>query len=175
MRILEEVTLAEISTGDIVAIHLPGMCVSGTVTATSPAQRTLSFVPFARTKQPESGTGFGITWFQQPATIQTIGLNESGIKLSKAVDSEAGVTYPLTWESIAELEPGVAILLTEIQGEYPTEWNYVRIWYGYKERLSGIVGWGREEASHPELRSSEAYNVVYHNLLDCLINQIAER
>src|SRR5580700_4674490 len=104
MRILEEVTLAEISTGDIVAIELPDMCVTGTVTATNPTQRTLSFVPFVCAKRPESGIGFGISWFQQPAGIKTIGIDKGSAKLSKAVDSEAAVTCPLTWEGIAELE-----------------------------------------------------------------------
>ena len=173
MRIFEEVALTEISTGDVVAIELPDMCVSGTVAATNPAQGTLSFVPFAYAKRPESGTGFGISWFQQPTGVKTIGLGESGIRLSKTVDSEAAVTYPLTWERIAELEPGVAVLLSEIQAECPTYWNHLRIWGAYKERLSDLVGWFREEPSHPELRSSEAYNIVYHKLLDCLKDPIA--
>jgi len=168
MRIFEEVTLAQIEKGDLVQIELPEMCVTGTVTATNPAQGTLSFVPFACAKPSESGSGFGISWFQQPAAIKTIGLGESGIKLAKAVDSEAAVTYPLTWEQIAELEPGVAALLTEIQTECPTYWNHLRVWGAYKERLSDLVGWFRKKPSHPELRSSEAYNIVYHKLLDSL-------
>ena len=172
MRIFEGVGLAEISTGGVVAIELPDMCVTGTVAATNLAEETLSFVPFAYAKRPESGTGFGISWFQQPAGIKTIELGESGIRLSKAVDSEAAVTYPMTWERIAELEPGVAILLTEIQAECPTEWNYLCIWYGYKARLCQLVGWDREAVPHPELRSSAAYNIVYHKLLDCLIDRI---
>ena len=172
MRIFEKVTLAQIEKGDLVQIELPEMCVTGTVTVTNPAQGTLSFVPFACAKPSESGSGFGISWFQQPTAIKTIGLGESSIKLAKAVDSEAAVTHPMTWERIAELVPGVAILLTEIEAECPTEWNYLRIWYGYKAQLCQLVGWDREEASHPELRSSAAYGIVYHKLLDCLIDRI---
>jgi hypothetical protein len=59
--------------------------------------------------QPDGGAGFGITWFEQPAATKTIGLGKGGVKLSKAVDSEAAVTYPLTRETIAELEPKVTL------------------------------------------------------------------
>jgi len=172
MLIYRQTTLSKITMGDLVAVELPDMCVTGKVTATNPAQGTLSFVPFACVRRPDSGTGFGISWFEQTAAIETIKMGENGPKLQRAEDSEATVTYPLTWERIAELEPCVEALLTEIQAECPTEWNYFRIWYGYKERLSELVGWDREKATHPELRSSAAYNVVYHKLLDCLTGRL---
>jgi hypothetical protein len=172
MLIHREANISEIARGDLVAIELPGMYISGTVTDTDPAQGTLTFVPLACAEQSEGGTGFGIFGLKQSRGENAIILDTGGIKISKAVDSEAAVTDPLTWERIIELEPRVAVFLTEIQAECPTDWNWPQVWYGYKERLSDLVGWDREKASHPELRSSAAYNIVYHKLLDCLIDRI---
>jgi hypothetical protein len=66
------------------------------------------------------------------------------------------------------LEPEVLVLLDDIRTERPHENNYFQIWYGYKERLSELVGWCREASANPELRSSVAYNIVYYKLLENL-------
>jgi hypothetical protein len=88
----------------------------------------------------------------------------------KAVDSEAAITGPLSWDRIAQLEPEVLRLLQEIKAERPHELNYLWIWGNYKTKLCDLVGWDREATMHPELRSSRAYSIVYdmllHNLRD---------
>ena len=173
MLIYREANISEIMKGDLVALEMPGMYISGTAVDTNTAHGTLSFVPLVCAKQPEGGTGFGIFGFDHSAGTNAVTLDTSGARLSKAVDSEAAVTYPLTWERIVELEPWVAVLLTEIQAECPTEWTWLRIWYRYKERLSELVGWYREAGSCPELSSSAAYNIVYQKLLDHLMDRIS--
>jgi hypothetical protein len=90
---------------------------------------------------------------------------KDGVKVLKAVDSEAAVTQPLTWKRIAELEPKVLGLLEGIKAERPHEGNYLWIWRNYKQRLSELVGWDREATTLPALRSSAAYNIVYDTLL----------
>jgi hypothetical protein len=172
MLIYREARISDVTRGDLVAIEVPGIYITGTVTSTNPANGTLSFVPLTCAKQPEGGAGFGILGLYHPAGANAITLDMSGATLSKAVDSEAAVTYPLTWQRIVELEPRVGVLLTGIQAECPTEWTWLRIWYGYKERLSEFVGWDREAAAYPELRSSAAYDIVYNKLLDCLTDLI---
>ena len=58
---LARATVAEISKGDIIQIELLEMCVTATVATTSLAQGTLSFVPFAYAKPPETTfRGFGV-------------------------------------------------------------------------------------------------------------------
>jgi hypothetical protein len=100
--------------------------------------------------------------------VLTVEPGKRGVRVFKQVDSEAAVTEPLTWESIAKLEPEVLVLLDEIKTERPNEHNYFSIWRKYKERLSELVGWSPEATTYPQLRSSAAYNVVYHKLLDNL-------
>jgi hypothetical protein len=172
MLTFSEATLAEISKGDLVEIELEDLRAVGQVTGTNLSRGTISFVPLVRVEPSANGTGSKILGLQQPAPTITTELGKSGIKLFKAVDSEAAITYPLTWERIVKLEPGVEALLKEIQAECPTDGNYLRIWYGYKEHLSELVGWDRKEASHPQLHSSAAYNIVYHKLLDGLRDPI---
>jgi hypothetical protein len=86
----------------------------------------------------------------------------------KAVDPEAVVAEPLTWDRIAELEPKVSELLDEIKAECPREHDYLLVWSTYKGRLCELVGWGRTATSYPALRSSAAYDVVYYKLLNGL-------
>jgi hypothetical protein len=100
--------------------------------------------------------------------VLTVTPGKDGVKVLKAVDSEAGVTEPLTWERITELEPRVLGLLEEIKAERPHEGNYLWIWRNYRQRLSELVGWGRTATAYPELRSSCAYNIVYDKLLHSL-------
>jgi len=166
MLIFDEVNLERISKKDLVGIELRNTRVTATVVDTDPAQGIIRFVPLLIVEPSENGTGSRILAVRKSET-KTIRLGNN-IKVFKAMDSEATVTYALTWERIAELEPKVLILLDEIQAESPAEYNYDRIWNRYKERLSELVGWDREATSHPELRSSRAYDVVYSRLLCCL-------
>jgi hypothetical protein len=70
----------------------------------------------------------------------------------------------LTWDRIAELEPRVLALLDEIKAERPLEHTFQCVWNEYHRRLSALVGWGVEGGEHPELGTSEAYNIVFHKL-----------
>jgi hypothetical protein len=128
----------------------------------------LGIVLYSYAEPSENGSGFVIRPCR--GEVLTVTPGKGGVKVRKAVDSEAAVTEPLTWEKVAELEPKVSGLLAEIKAERPREGNYLWIWGKYKQRLSEVVGWSREAATHPALRSSAAYNVVYdklfHNLRD---------
>ena len=104
----------------------------------------------------------------EEARIFTISPGEDGVRLLKAIDSEAAITEPLTWEHIAVLEPQVLDLVSEIKDEHPSEANHLFLWRKYKERLCEMVGWDRESSEYPELRSSMAYDIVYDVLLHAL-------
>jgi len=171
MFVYTEVPLAEITRGDRIAIELDNLHIVAAVVGTDLEQGSLGFVPLAYAEPTDNGTGLTLSFCRPPAAasdVLTITPGNGGVKVLKATDSEAAITEPLTWESIAELEPKVLVLLKEIKTERPHGYNYLRTWYGYKERLSKLVGWNREVAAYPELRSSAAYNIVYGKLLNSL-------
>ena len=164
-------TLAEITRGDKIAIEMGGVHIAAAVVGTNLEQGVLGFVPLSYAGPAEDGTGFTLAHCRPPtpaSEVLTVTPGKNGVKILKTVDSEAAITYPLTWESIAELKPKVLVLLREIKAERPHEYDYLSIWREYKRRLSDLVGWGAETTAHPELRSSAAYNIVYHKLLDNL-------
>jgi hypothetical protein len=154
MLLYIEVPLAELTRGDRVAVEVDGVDIPGFVVGTNLEYGTLAFWPsIGRESDSE---------------VFTVEPGKRGVKVLKQIDSEAAVTKPLTWESIAELEPQLLVLLDEIRTERPHEHNYFLVWRKYKERLSELVGWGRTASVHPELRSSAAYNIVYYKLTDNL-------
>jgi hypothetical protein len=93
---------------------------------------------------------------------------EKEIRVLKLVGPEDAVTVPLTWERIVELEPGVLVLLEKVKAERPNWKNLFQIWMKYREELSALVGWRREDATHPELRSTAAFNLAQDKLLNSL-------
>jgi hypothetical protein len=148
-----------------------GVHIAAAVVGTNLDYGTLGFVPLGYAEPTKDGTGFTLAHCRPPtpaSEVLTVTPGKNGVKIFKTVDSEAAVADPLTWESIAELEPKVLVLLREIKAEPPHEYDYLSIWRRYKERLSDLVGWDAETAAHPELRSSAAYDIVYHKLLDSL-------
>lgn len=171
MLIYTEVPLAEITRGDQIAIEQGDIRIAAAVVGTDLEQGVLGFVPLSYAKPAEDGTGFTLAHCLPPtpaSQVFTVTPGRNGIKIFKTMNSEAAVTEPPTWEKIVELEPKVLVLLREIKAERPREYDYLSIWRKYKERLSDLVGWGAETAEYPELRSSAAYNIVYHKLLDSL-------
>lgn len=154
MLLYVEVSLDELTTGERVAIEVEGTEIPGFVVGTNLEHGTLGF--------------WSSIGRESDSEVFTVEPGKHGVKVLKQIDSEAAVTKPLTWESIAELEPQVSALLNEIRTERPHEGNYFSIWYGYKDRLSELVGWWREASANPELRSSVAYNIVYRKLLENL-------
>jgi hypothetical protein len=89
----------------------------------------------------------------------------------------------LTFNDLVTLEPRLAELLTEARAFKPRpKFCANAVWYGYfgssglKDKLLGLVGWGREtpldgatDAPREEtLKSSEAYDVAYHTLYEAL-------
>jgi hypothetical protein len=163
MLIYQEVPVADLKLGDLIEVEKDGVHIGAKVVACDSGQGKLGIVPYSYAKPSENGRGFVISPCDPEALTVTPG--KDGVRVLKAVDSEAAVTEPLTWERIAELEPKVLRLLEEIKTERPHEGNYLWIWGKYKQRLSEVVGWGREAATHPELGSSQAYNLVYDRLL----------
>ena len=171
MLIYTEVALAEISTGDHIALKIGADLVTGYVVDTNSDRGLLAFEPLTYSEPTENGTGFRVRIigpFTEEARIFTISPGEDGVRLLKAIDSEAAITEPLTWEHIAVLEPQVLDLVSEIKDEHPSEANHLFLWRKYKERLCEMVGWDRESSEYPELRSSMAYDIVYDVLLHAL-------
>jgi hypothetical protein len=109
-----------------------------------------------RLPAPRKGPIPGIGRQQDMAPSRLV-LRPFGLKLAKAV--------PLTWEEISELEPRVLVLLDQIKSERPTMRNFLGIWLKYLEQFSAIVGFRREDATHPELRSETTYKTVYEKLV----------
>jgi hypothetical protein len=166
MLIYQEAAIEEIKIGDLVEVEMGGAHLGAKVVRCDLERGALSIIPYSYAEPSENGSGFVMTPCRSEVLLVTPG--KGGTKVRKAVDSEAALTGPLTWERIAQLEPKVLALLEEIKAERPCEGNYLWIWGRYKQRLSELVGWDREAATHPELRSSAAYNVVYHKLLNSL-------
>ena len=166
MLIYQEAAIEEIKIGDLVEVEMDGVHLGARVVGCDLERGALGIVPYSYAEPSENGSGFVI----RPChgAVLTVTPGKDGVKVRKALDSEAAVTAPLIWEKIAELEPKVLVLLDEIKAERPRESNYLWIWGKYKQRLSELVGWGREAATHPELRSSAAYNIVYDKLLKSL-------
>jgi hypothetical protein len=163
MLIYQEAAIEEIKIGDFIEVEADGVHLGAKVVGCDLERGALGIVPYSYAEPSENGSGFVITPCR--GEVLTVTLGKSGVKVRKAIDSEAAVTAPLTWEKVAELEPKISGLLEEIKAERPREGNYLWIWGKYKQRLSELVGWGREVATHPELRSSAAYNIVYDKLL----------
>ena len=168
MLIYQEAAIEDIKIGDLIEVEADGVHLGAKVVGRDLERGTLGIVPYSYAEPSENGSGFVITPCR--GEVLTVTMGKGGVKVRKAVDSEAAVTELLTWEKVTELEHKVLGLLEEIKAERPREGNYLWIWGKYKQRLSELVGWGREVATHPELRSSAAYNIVYdkmlHNLRD---------
>jgi hypothetical protein len=168
MLVYQEVPISEIQTGDLVEVEMKDAHVGAKVVGCNLELGEITIVPYSYAARFGSGFVIGHRPPAMKSGVLTIRPGESGLKVLKAVDSEAAVVEPLTWERIAELEPGVVMLHDEIRTEHPHEGNYLAIWRKYKLRLSALVGWERVAATHPELRSSRAYNIVYDTLLNRL-------
>jgi hypothetical protein len=166
MLVYQEVAIEEIKIGDLVEVEMDGVHLGARVVGCDLERGAVGIVPYSYAEPSENGSGFVIRPCR--SEVLTVTPGKDGVKVQKAVDSEAAVTEPLTWERIAELEPKVLGLLEEIMAERPHEGNYLWIWGEYKQRLSALVGWGRDAATNPALRSSAAYNVVYDKLLNSL-------
>ena len=163
MLIYQEAAIEDIKIGDLIEVEADGVHLGAKVVGRDLELGTLGIVPYSYAEPSENGSGFVMTPCR--GEVLTVAPDKGSVKVRKAVDSEAAVTAPLTWEKVAELEPKISGLLEEIKAERPREGNYLWIWGKYKQRLSELVGWGREVATHPELRSSAAYNIVYDELL----------
>ena len=166
MLIYQEVAIEEIKIGDLVEVEMSGAHLGAKVVGCDLERGALSIVPYSYAEPSENGSGFVMTPCRGEALTVTLG--KGGVKVRKAVDAEAAVTEPLTWERIVEREPKILGLLDGIKAESPREGNYLWIWGKYKQRLSELVGWDRESGMHPALRSSAAYNIVYGTLLNDL-------
>jgi len=166
MLIYQEAPITEITIDDLIEVEIEGIHIGAKVVGRDLEQGALGAIPYSYAEPSENGTGFVISPCRPEVLTVTPG--KGGVKVLKAVDSEAAVTEPLTWERVAELEPKVIGLLDEIKTERPHEHDHFSIWRKYKECLSELVGWWRKANTYPELRSSVAYNIVYHKLLDNL-------
>ena len=166
MLIYQEVAVEEIKIGDFVEVEMDGIHLGAKVVGCDLEHGALGIVPYTYAEPSENGSGFVMTPCRGEVLSVTPG--KDSVKVRKAVDSEAAVTEPLTWERIAQSEPRVLGLLKEIKAERPRDGNYFWIWGRYKQRLSEFVGWDREATTHPKLRSSAAYNIVYDKLLSSL-------
>lgn len=166
MLIYQEASIEDIKIGDLVEAEMDLVHLGARVVGCDLERGALGIVPYSYAEPSENGSSFVMTLCR--GEVLTVTPGKGGVKVRKAADSEAAVTEPLTWERIAELEPKVLGLLQEIKAERPREGNYLWIWGKYKQRLSELVGWGREAATHPALRSSAAYNIVYDKLLNNL-------
>ena len=76
------------------------------------------------------------------------------------------------FRELAKREPGLLGLLQKARSikDDKTDPSFCanRIWYGFwglKAQLCKLVGW---EASNPELRTTDAYNVAYETVSDAL-------
>jgi hypothetical protein len=166
MLIYQEAAIEEIKIGDLVEVEQDGIHLGAKVVARDLERGALAVVLYSYAEPSENGSGFVMNPCR--SDVLTVTPGKGGVKVQKAVDSDAAVTQLLTWERIGELEPKVLGLLKEIKAERPHQGNYLWIWGSYKQRLSELVGWDREAATHPVLRSCAAYNVVYRKLLNNL-------
>lgn len=78
-----------------------------------------------------------------------------------AVLSPAAPLGPLTWESMAAMEPGLRDLLREAAST-PFSWPTYK---GFKRRLQELVGWN---ARRRELASNEAYEIAFRRIVAAL-------
>jgi hypothetical protein len=107
MFIYTEVPLAEITRGDRIAIEQGGIHIAAAVVGTNLEHGTLGFVPLGYAEPSENGAGFTLRVCRPPtpaSQVLTVAPGKGGVKVFKAVDSEAAVTEQLTWERITELE-----------------------------------------------------------------------
>jgi hypothetical protein len=63
----------------------------------------------------------------------------------------------LSWQSLVEVEPNLTLIAARANGG--GDW---RCWSNIKSDLSQLVGW---DARNPELRSCEAYELAYAEVL----------
>jgi hypothetical protein len=161
----QKVPIEQIMIGDRIKLELHRVKIVGEVVGCDCEQGMLTVTPYCYVLPSRKGS---VLRSRPPAMKSfTLRPREGEVRVLKFIHSEAATT-PLTWERIAELEPGVLVLLEKVAAERPTKRNFIRIWLKYVEQLSALVGWGREAATYSELLSSAAYNVVYDKLLNSL-------
>lgn len=68
----------------------------------------------------------------------------------------------LTWESITTIEPAVARIITEAEAINDATWPDCS---RFKRRIARLVGLGARDT---HLRTSEAFDVVMHRLVEAL-------
>jgi hypothetical protein len=89
--------------------------------------------------------------------------------------ASAGKPAKLTFDELAELEPGLADLeddIRETRQQTPPWKARFRLWYWeFKPRLLKLVGWCTAHSRDGVLGSREAYDVAYHHLHDLLIRR----
>jgi hypothetical protein len=171
MLIYTEVALADVSSGDHAALEIGEAQITGFVVATDVERELLLFAPLTYSEVTANATGSTLAFFSpevSDAKVFSVSTGNSEVRLLKAIDSEASVTKPLTWERIVELEPKLLDLLKQVENAPPSEENHLFVWRRYKERLSELIGWERKNSEYPELRSSMAYEIVYDVLLNAL-------
>jgi hypothetical protein len=97
------------------------------------------------------------------------------VKRDEAEEAAAQMTF----EELAELEPGLAELLREAEAVrelLPAGARFCAnaYWYGYKghrgmkKRLVELVGWLAPEDGPPELRTMSAYDTAYETIYEAL-------
>ena len=126
MLVYQEAAIEEIKIGDLVEVEMDGVHLGARVVGCDLERGALGIVPYSYAEPSENGSGFVMTPCR--GEVLTVTPGKGGVKVRKAVDSEAAVKEPLTWEKVAELEPKVSGLLEEIKAERPREGNYLWIW-----------------------------------------------
>jgi hypothetical protein len=114
MLIYQEVAIEEIKIGDLVEVEMGGAQLGAKVVGCDLERGALSIAPYSYAKPSENGSGLVMTPCR--GEVLTVTPGKGDVKVRKAVDSEAAVTEPLTWERIAELEPKVSAITRGNQG-----------------------------------------------------------
>lgn len=78
--------------------------------------------------------------------------------------------HSLTWNELVELEPRLDDLLAKVRAAKPADpyneyYNWEGDWGEFKPLITKLVGWFRRDDPDSILRSTEAYQIVYHTLL----------
>jgi hypothetical protein len=168
MLIYERVPFEKVQIGDRIRVEVNRVEIVAKVVASDYGQGTLRITPYAYVVSSRGGSSMRSCPRALMSRACVVQMGGKEISVLRPFGFRSAYAVALTWEQIAELEPRVLIMLDQIKSERPTIRNFVGIWLKYLDQLSALLGFGREDATHPELRSDAAYKTVHEKLLNSL-------
>lgn len=74
---------------------------------------------------------------------------------------------PLAWEQLVDLEPRLDRLMASVLAARPIRkrgFNFEGTWGRFKDPISDLVGYFRQDNCDPRLKTTQAYDIVYRKL-----------